>query len=943
MAVLRDKEEEKGQGTSQALGQQVPGQQQAQEQAPQEQQSSAPATIGASSATQTSAPVKAMPKQQKAGTGTFANLKSYLQAAQGGGQQRVAQAATQQIQNLGASAQKGIQQAQESFGRQMQAGSIKNMETAAEEARGIIGAARGATYQATQPTPEQTPPKGSIARRDLTGERVPTPNEEYLKSVLGNKYLDFQNDMNALRGRQVSMDMVYNPITGSFGSSTGASAARSVYEKYGVDVTKLPSYTPFDQYKAKESGVLSKKDLVSEPTTPIPAKTQPQAPAATQQYFTPEQQQRFADIINAQYQGPQSLQQAGLYEQAARKARAAQQSAELTQTAGGREQLLKDIFGRNRDYSRGASRLDALLLNASEQGVKNLQQQAQPALQSQQALQAAQNLSANEAAQRAAAIEQIRSGTRQAFTEARTAEEQATEKRIDDLIKTPAKDAQGNPIQKLDAEGKPAVDAEGKPIYITEWERLPEYFRQSLSNKGTANKQIQEESIKNLEQTTGLSTKRFDELPSQISALQQSIEQLKSRQNRIINGPFGKVSVPDPQAREQLQKAMQDLDALNAEYASYGDFGNQLNSIRNINQNQWILSPEEAAILGVSAGEGLYNIRPEDIRTAQAERARLITKDELSRQLALAQLAGTDISNQLQKDLLYSNLEKAGTQDLTKSLDTEALRKLLNESQAGFKTAAEAANLTGTGEKKVSRGNIFGKKTKTYGATVEGNVADMLRQAGYDVGSETPSGTRSLLTDKDLLNRYLDATNTRRSTDSNIGGSALEGSASGAGTGAAIGTAVGGLGIGTGVGAAVGATVGGMTGANTTDQIQYYTDLAKELEDKLGIKGLGAAGQGVQDIRSAAGGVFSGAGNALGSNVFGDIFRGIGGAVGGINTGAMRSYGEAIAKDIAIQDLKDKYAQWLQGQGFENRTNIANTETTRARTAALLDLLRRQG
>ena len=311
MAVLRDKEEEKGQGTSQALGQQVPGQQQAQEQAPQEQQSSAPATIGASSATQTSAPVKAMPKQQKAGTGTFANLKSYLQAAQGGGQQRVAQAATQQIQNLGASAQKGIQQAQESFGRQMQAGSIKNMETAAEEARGIIGAAIKATYQAPQTQTQQT----------------------------------------------------------------------------------------------------------SEQT---------QAPVQSQQYFTPEQQQRFADIINAQYQGPQSLQQAGLYEQATRKARTAQQSAELTQTAGGREQLLKDIFGRNRDYSRGASRLDALLLNASEQGVKNLQQQAQPALQSQQALQAAQNLSANEAAQRAAAIEQIRSGTRQAFTEARTAEEQAT-------------------------------------------------------------------------------------------------------------------------------------------------------------------------------------------------------------------------------------------------------------------------------------------------------------------------------------------------------------------------------------------------------------------------------------------------------------------------------------------------------------------------------------
>ena len=65
MAVLRDKEEEKGQGTSQALGQPVSGQMQPQEPTETQQpQLSGPSTIGGSSATQTSAPVKAMPKQQ---------------------------------------------------------------------------------------------------------------------------------------------------------------------------------------------------------------------------------------------------------------------------------------------------------------------------------------------------------------------------------------------------------------------------------------------------------------------------------------------------------------------------------------------------------------------------------------------------------------------------------------------------------------------------------------------------------------------------------------------------------------------------------------------------------------------------------------------------------------------------------------------------------------
>jgi hypothetical protein len=216
----------------------------------------------------------------------------------------------------------------------------------------------------------------------------------------------------------------------------------------------------------------------------------------------------------------------------------------------------------------------------------------------------------------------------------------------------------------------------------------------------------------------------------------------------------------------------------------------------------------------------------------------------------------------------------------------------------------------------------------------------MLRQAGYDVSAEG-GGTRSLLTDRDLLNRYLGATSTNRDIEANIGGSAIEGATAGAGTGAAIGSLV--PVVGTGIGAAVGSAVGGMAGANTLDINQYYTDLAKELEDKLGIKGLGAAGQAIQDVRSGAGNVISGVGNIAGKNVVGDIFRGVGGAIGGINTGAMKAYGSAIAKQNAIKDLENKYAQFLQGQGFENRAAITDTEATRARAAALQNLLRRQG
>jgi hypothetical protein len=841
MAIVKDEEQQQGQGTSQALGQGMAGQpQQPQEQEQPQQGSSAPATIGASQPSQPSMP---MPKQPKAGTGTFANLKSYLQAAQGGGQQKVAQAATQQVQKLGAGAQKGTQQAQQAFGRQMEAGSLKGMATAAEEAKGIVGAARGVTYQAPATQPAAQP-----------------------------------------------------------------------------------------QVTAQAEG--------QAPAAPQPAAP---APAQPQQYFTPEQTQRFAEIINARYQGPASLQQAGLYEQAAQKARTAQEAAQKTQTALGREQLLKDVFGRTRDYGRGVSKLDALLLNTSQQGVKQLQEQAQPAAQAQEALQTAQNVSANEAAQRQAAIEGIRSGARQEFTGARTAEEQATEKRIDDLTKTPV----------LDEKGQPQLKADGTPM--TEWDRLPEFFRQSLANKAASAKTIKSETETQIQQQFAPQAK----IEQDISSAQRAKAELTNQLKRLSISPLGSLAggrrespVQEENRKrnkeavaKQLEQVNNSLSQLTAATQSpeFQDYTKAKASLASMNQNQWALSAEEAAVLGVGAGEGLYNIRPEDIRTAEAERGRLITKDELSRQLALQQLAGADVSRELQKDLMYSDLEKAGTQDLSKSLDVESFRRLLDESQAGFKTAAEGANITGTGSKKVSRGNITGKKTKTYTASVGGNVADMLRQAGYDVGAEGAEGVKSLLSDKDLLNRYLGATSTSRDAEGNTGFSALEGGAAGAGTGASIGAMTGTGPVGIGIGAAIGAGVGSMIGGNTVDPLQRYSDLAKEMEEKLGIKGLGAAGQAVQDVRSGAGNIISGAGNIAGKNIVGDVFRGIGGAVGGINTGAMKAYGDAIAKQGAIKDLQKKYAQFLQGQGFENRANIVDTESTRARTAALQNLLRRQG
>lgn len=613
MATLRDEEEQKGSGLNQALGQQP----QAQQAQPQEQQApmegAGQAQIGASQGAK--APQAPAQKQQKAGTGTFANLKSYLQAAQGGG--RVAQAATQRVQNVASQAQQGIGKAQEAFRTRMQTGS-------------------GAAFRGTEPDKYLTEAQAAEQARART------------ESVLGT--------------------------------------ARGV------------------TYQAPQKAEAAPETQQAE----IPAPAQPQAPAQAQQYFTPIEQQQFADIINAQYQGPESLQQAGLYEQAARKAQTAQQALQQAQTAGGREQLLRDIFGRSRDYSRGQSKLDALLLNTSQQGVQSLQEQAQKAGNVQQQLQEAQNLSANEAARRAEAIQGIASGARTAFTEARTAEETATNERI--------KAIQDN------------------------WNKLPEYFKEALKS------------------------------------------------------------------------------------------GKQL-------------SQQEADLLGITAGAGLYNLSPEDIvKTNAAEAARLISKNELSRQLALQQLAASDKSKQLQKDLLYTDLEKAGTQTAADVINKQAIKDLLAKEEESFREKAAQQDVIGYGVKKHK---TTGKK---YYAEEAANLKDILEKAGYDFNAP--------------INQQLGD-------------------------------------------------------IDASGNLSIEKDPNSLLETN--VSGTGVV-QGIANVLSPGIGL-------------GDV---VGGLFGG---GSSSKYAKSTAARLANEDLQRNLEKALQESGFYNRAAVGETEETKARQAALADIL----
>lgn len=517
------------------------------------------------------------------------------------------------------------------------------------------------------------------------------------------------------------------------------------------------------------------------------------------------QQDRFKEVINAKYQGPESLRQAGLYNPAAEKVGVANQAIKNAGTAQGREELLRSMYEKRGDYNRGLNKLDTSLLNASQTGVQNLQNTAKDIGNVSSQLDKAQLQSGNLAQNRTQEIKGIRDQAKTTFSEGKKAEEAKTEERLSTVIK--------------------------------DWDKLPEYFKEILRN--------------------------------------------------------------------------QDKGAVG------------LNSF-------------ESSVLGVGNGEGLYNMGENAIATAAANKGRLITRDEQARQAALSQLAGLDQSNTLDNGLLYGNADIAGTQTALDALDLEQTRRNFNDAEQSFRDTAENTNLTGEGMKKVSRGNAAGKKTKKYYATVSGNAGDFLENAGYDLDSEVGQGGGQTPADgQKLLQAALERTSAKRQGNANQedNDKVIGGAAQGAAAGAAVGSAI--PVVGTGIGAAIGTGIGAIANAGTADPYQIYSDL---------LRGMGgpaeAVGKGIQDIRGGAkdvyddtyGKVFEGVG-------LGKLGSGIGGMIGGIDSGSMKKFGDAVANDHAVADLKNKYTNFLDGQGFNNRVDVVNNEKTTQRLSGLEALL----
>jgi hypothetical protein len=412
---------------------------------------------------------------------------------------------------------------------------------------------------------------------------------------------------------------------------------------------------------------------------------------------------RFKEVINAQYKGPESLRQAGLYEGAADKVNTAQNTLNQTKTASGREEMLRNLFAQRGDYSRGLNKLDAAVLNSSQQGVQNLQNTAAAQGDLQNKLDKAQLQSSAQAQNRTQEISDIRNQARNTFSEGKKAEEAATEQRLSSVVK--------------------------------DWDKLPEHFKEIIRNKTTDNQKVQDEATAKFKADNG-----YDAISSQYSKAQADLAAAQNRvahDNYAIPGQGYNTSYEQRQASARALAAAQ--EKLNAVTGQKQTLDDQISKLTN--QNAINFNDQEAGILGLQSGEGLYNLGENAIKTANADKERLVSKDEQARQAALASLAGLDQSNQLDTNLRYSNADKAGTQSALDALDLQGTRKAINEAENNFQDYAKNANIIGEGSKK---NKTSGKR---YYAQESANLGNLLQNAGYQFGQKngTPAANPEVL------------------------------------------------------------------------------------------------------------------------------------------------------------------------------------------------------
>ena len=408
---------------------------------------------GDASSTSSNAPTGggAAPRQttKPASSGMGASFKDYMRANQGAATQRLGQTVQNRVTGAASGASNTVQGAQNQFGTQLEQGTLANRQQAVgdvsratQQAQNIYKgniAADTAAYQQKLASAQAEVANTNqfkideAARLAEESKRVDAEKNTYYNQILAER-------KKALEEAQARVNEAgYDQYSMGGGSQRrqaqrNLKAASAAYQSAQSDAQKQ-FQSQYDKI-AQDQDVLNTQDTrLSGLQSQVERYNQQLAMLADPnlvQAIDPTVQQRFGEVINAQYTGPQSLRQAGLYDLALGNVNRAQDMLGQSKTAGGRQDLLNAMYGvKGQQYGRGISGLDAAFLNTNQGAVQNILNKGQEIGSLRGTLDRALIGSENAARNRTQEIKDIVNQARGVFTEGQTATSASTEAAID--------------------------------------------------------------------------------------------------------------------------------------------------------------------------------------------------------------------------------------------------------------------------------------------------------------------------------------------------------------------------------------------------------------------------------------------------------------------------------------------------------------------------------
>jgi len=398
---------------------------------------------GDASSTSSNAPTGggAAPRQttKPASSGMGASFKDYMRANQGAATQRLGQTVQNRVTGAASGASNTVQGAQNQFGTQLEQGTLANRQQAVgdvsratQQAQNIYKgdiAADTAAYQQKLASAQADVANTNqfkideAARIAEESKRVDAEKNTYYNQILAER-------KKALEEAQIRM----YESSGSRSARKGLKAASAAYRNAQSDAQKQ-FQSQYDKIAQDQNALNTQDTRLSGLQSQVERYNQQLAMLANPnliQAIDPTVQQRFGEVINAQYTGPQSLRQAGLYDLALGNVNRAQDMLSQSKTAGGRQDLLNAMYGvKGQQYGRGVSGLDAAFLNTNQGAVQNILNKGQEIGSLRGTLDRALIGSENAARNRTQEIKDIVNQARGVFTEGQTATSASTEAAID--------------------------------------------------------------------------------------------------------------------------------------------------------------------------------------------------------------------------------------------------------------------------------------------------------------------------------------------------------------------------------------------------------------------------------------------------------------------------------------------------------------------------------